>query len=156
MTWTILETIYKDKRKQYKVRCDCGYIGLRESRNVDSGRSTKCKSCSAKQTAKIHGMPSGFKGVGGLSYTHYSSIKYGEKKRGIPFNVSIDFLWELYLKQGKKCTLTGLEITLVPAIKNSNVDWSIITASLDRIDSSHGYEENNVQWVHKEINRFKW
>jgi hypothetical protein len=29
------------------------------------------------------------------------------------------------------------------------------TASLDRIDSSKGYCEDNVQWVHKDINRMK-
>lgn len=29
------------------------------------------------------------------------------------------------------------------------------TASLDRIDSSKGYLENNVQWVHKDINWMK-
>jgi hypothetical protein len=29
------------------------------------------------------------------------------------------------------------------------------TASLDRIDSSKGYEEGNIQWVHKHINFMK-
>ena len=29
------------------------------------------------------------------------------------------------------------------------------TASLDRIDSSRGYVPENVQWVHKVINRMK-
>jgi hypothetical protein len=29
------------------------------------------------------------------------------------------------------------------------------TASLDRIDSSFGYIEGNVQWVHKDINIIK-
>ena len=30
-----------------------------------------------------------------------------------------------------------------------------ITASLDRIDSSKGYIEGNVQWVHKSVNIMK-
>lgn len=29
------------------------------------------------------------------------------------------------------------------------------TASLDRIDSSRGYVEGNVQWVHKDVNFMK-
>jgi len=29
-------------------------------------------------------------------------------------------------------------------------------ASLDRIDNSKGYHLNNVQWVHKDVNRMKW
>ena len=32
---------------------------------------------------------------------------------------------------------------------------SNITASLDRIDSSKGYIEGNVQWVHKRVNLMK-
>ena len=29
------------------------------------------------------------------------------------------------------------------------------TASLDRIDNTKGYTQDNVQWVHKDINRIK-
>lgn len=29
------------------------------------------------------------------------------------------------------------------------------TASLDRIDSSKGYIEGNIQWIHKELNWLK-
>jgi len=29
------------------------------------------------------------------------------------------------------------------------------TASLDRIDSNHGYINKNVQWIHKSINKMK-
>jgi len=29
------------------------------------------------------------------------------------------------------------------------------TASLDRIDNNLGYTINNIQWVHKDINRIK-
>ena len=29
------------------------------------------------------------------------------------------------------------------------------TASVDRIDSSGGYVESNVQWVHKDVNKMK-
>ena len=30
------------------------------------------------------------------------------------------------------------------------------TASLDRIDSSKGYTIDNIQWLHKDINKMKW
>ena len=36
-----------------------------------------------------------------------------------------------------------------------NTDNNNDSISLDRIDSSKGYEENNVQWVHKDINLMK-
>lgn len=30
-----------------------------------------------------------------------------------------------------------------------------VTASLDRIDSNKGYNKENIQWVHKYINKMK-
>lgn len=44
---------------------------------------------------------------------------------------------------------------LVNKIKNQNVNWDVITASLDRKDNKLGYEEGNVWWVHKMVNRLK-
>ena len=66
-----------------------------------------------------------------------------------------EFLWNLYLQQNKHCALTRVPIVLDNKIKNGNVDWSIVTASVDRIDSSKGYIEGNVWWVHKDVNRLK-
>lgn len=42
-------------------------------------------------------------------------------------------------------------------LPKNHADTSIgnLTASLDRIDSSKGYIEGNVQWVHKRINKMK-
>lgn len=49
-------------------------------------------------------------------------------------------------KIGRKVK-TGIEICLDAAHKQ--------TASLDRIDNTKGYTEDNVQWVHKIINKMK-
>ena len=37
----------------------------------------------------------------------------------------------------------------------SNVVWKDFTASLDRKDSTKGYELDNVQWIHEDLNRMK-
>ena len=63
-----------------------------------------------------------------------------------------EFLYSLYLKQNKKCTITGRDIFLAKNIK----EYKKNTASLDRIDSKKGYNKKNVQWVHKNINIMKW
>ena len=57
----------------------------------------------------------------------------------------------MFLKQDKKCALTGY-----PLHFGRNRNTPETNASLDRIDSSKGYKENNVQWVLKDINRMKW
>lgn len=153
--WNILEEVKQNKRLMVKVQCDCGSIELRRKDHVESGRTKGCKSCSAKQTAKQYPPPVNVTGYGLLSGTHYSAISSGAKRRGISFEVSAKYLWELFLKQQGLCALTDIPITLIRAIKNNNVDWEVITASLDRIDSDLGYVEGNVWWVHKEINRLK-
>lgn len=147
--------ISKEGRRLFHVECKCGKIEFKRADYLLKGRCTSCKSCASKKTVVKYPMPVNRTGHEGLSGTHYFSIKYGAIRRGLDFNLSPEFLWNLYLKQNKLCALTGLPITLVNKIKNNNVDWNIITASVDRIDSSKGYEPNNVQWVHKEANKLK-
>jgi myo-inositol catabolism protein IolC len=58
-------------------------------------------------------------------------------------------MYDLYVKQDKKCALSGVKIYLP---KNTCQSW---TASVDRIDSSKGYIVGNLQWVHKDVNWMK-
>lgn len=69
------------------------------------------------------------------------------KFRDIKFEVNLEYLWEIFVAQDRRCALSGQIIFF-----NQNGET---TASLDRIDSSKGYEIGNVQWVHKQINRMK-
>jgi DNA adenine methylase len=59
----------------------------------------------------------------------------------------------LYLKQNGKCALSGTDIEF--ARTKQEYLQGKTTASLDRINSSSGYTKNNVQWVHKWINKMK-
>lgn len=152
---TVLEEVRHNNRLMFKVQCDCGKIDIKRKDWVISGRTTSCKSCASKRTAAKHPPPINRKGCSGLSGTHYLAIKFGASRRNIPFEVSPEFLWNLFEKQKGKCALTGVDIILINKIKNNNVDWNVVTASLDRKDSNKGYTEDNVQWVHKEINRLK-
>jgi len=152
---TVLEQVKKNSRNYYKVQCDCGKIEVKRCDWVVSGRTTRCKSCSCKETAKNYPLPINRKGCQGLSGTHFLSIKNGAARRNLVFQVTAEYLWQLYTQQQGLCALTGLPIVLVPKIKQHNVNWDIVTASLDRIDNSLGYIEGNLWWVHKEVNRFK-
>lgn len=72
------------------------------------------------------------------------------KKRNIEFSVSNEYLLCLYFEQCGRCNFSGI-----------NIDFSVRgkryerTASIDRIDSSKGYIEGNVHWVHKVVNMMK-
>lgn len=92
-----------------------------------------------------------WKGIGKLSKTQYSRIQKNAERRKIEFNVSIEYLWDICEKQNQKCKYTNQNLTFG---KNTRKKSSG-NASLDRIDSSKGYIEGNVQWVIKDINMMK-
>ena len=139
----------------FHVKCDCGKEEYKAARNLISGRCKSCKSCASKRTAKSFPPPINSKGTKFISMTHFSSIKHGALRRGINFDLDIQYVSNLFESQDGKCALTNMPITLEPKIKGCNVDWSIITASLDRINNDEGYIVGNVWWVHKEANRLK-
>ena len=65
--------------------------------------------------------------------------------RSKSWNISIEDAGDVLKEQNYKCALSGIPIL-------ANGDFDKITASLDRIDNSIGYEKNNIQWVNKNIN----
>lgn len=81
---------------------------------------------------------------GEISGERWARILVGAKSRDIEFYITQEFAWNLFLSQKRKCKLTGLSI-----------DFNDKTASLDRIDSSLPYTNENVQWIHKDINIMK-
>lgn len=78
-------------------------------------------------------------------------MKLGARLRNLEFSITLKDVWNLFIKQNRKCSLTGLEIVFAKNRKQ----MSTTTSSLDRIDSTKGYTLDNVQWVHKDINVMK-
>ena len=89
-------------------------------------------------------------GYEGLSGYYWSRVKYGSKKRKLELSITIEDAWNQFIKQDKKCALTG--IPLIFDTKSSAYDGN---ASLDRIDSNKGYTIDNIQWLEKHINMMK-
>lgn len=142
--WTVITEKPIFDRKQWKVLCQCK-CGKQEYVRVNALQSGKSKGCKCrafdmrrKQTIS----------EGELSKTKFNRIKKSANERGIEFLVTMKYLWELFEKQNKKCVFSGLDLILSKDNLNT-------TASLDRIDSNEGYTENNVQWVHKDVNKMK-
>lgn len=78
-----------------------------------------------------------------LTDKKFSRIISKAKENKKDFQLNYEYLNELYHKQNGYCALTGLKISMEDS------------ASLDRIDSEKPYIFNNVQWVHKDVNRMK-
>lgn len=122
-------------------------------------RSRKMRSfidCNPNTGAKLKGAShANWKGYGEISGSKWNAVKKHlvRENRTIEFNITIEYAWNLFLLQNRKCALTGIE--LVFHLKKRKADDPQTTASLDRIDSSKGYIEGNVQWVHQHINIMK-
>ena len=141
--WIVLEgPIYQNHTAYYKVRCDCGKELLKLPIEIlNPNGDFQCASCAQKEN-KIESMIANGM-VGDLALTQYTRLKKSAERRNYEFSVSIKYLWDLFQEQKQICAITG---DYIPNIKE---------ASLDRIDSSKGYIEGNVQWVTQQANLSK-
>ncbi len=92
-----------------------------------------------------------YKGYEEISSTYFNRLRLGAARRGLTFNIPIEYIWGIYKKQKNICALSGIPIFFTEKYYLQHEK----TASLDRIDSRFGYIKGNVQWVHKDINRMK-
>lgn len=137
-----------------KAKCKCEREVEVSIYTLCSGESKMCKTCSNTIRANLPRVYN-YKLLGDFTSTHYRRIMRGAKERNTEFNVSMEYLWDLFSKQDGKCALSGMKITLLPQKCKNPKSHSKFVASLDRIDSSIGYVEGNLQWVHKWINIMK-
>jgi len=153
----VKEAIGRNKHSQiiWRCVCDCGCIKDVESSRL--GHRTNSCGCLRSDTNKDSTLPSHakgskspyWKGCGEISGYKLNKIKYGAQTRDFCYELEDQFIWDLFLEQDRKCALTGLPIEF------GQKGRELGTASLDRIDSSKGYIKDNVQWVHKDVNKMK-
>lgn len=159
---TLIEVKYVDastikrpnrKRRVWVCLCDCGKICTRyeeylKSSDVDLYNT----SCGCKQGEKVRGCNSTlWGGHGEISGNFFAELRCRSKHRKLNVEVTIEQLWELFLKQDRKCALTGQELTFQKSVR-TRCD---ATASIDRKNSNKHYTIDNVQFVHKDVNRSK-
>lgn len=153
--WTVVDNTLciseVGKPKTISVRCECGAEENIIPLYLVDGRSKQCRNCASDKLSKMS-----FTGYGELSGTYFGILQKNAVSRGLQFEVSIEYLYNLFIKQDKKCALTGLDITLNKYyIRDIRTKGLYQTASVDRINSNIGYIEGNIQWVHRDINFMK-
>jgi hypothetical protein len=156
-----LTVVRLDRRNKYsqllwECECSCGNTTIVPAGNL--GQRTKSCGCLKRNTNKnstaschLRGPASPYwTGHGEISGYKWSKIEDGAKNRNLTFDITIEGAWNLFLIQEKSCALSGFPLYF------GKKSRELGTASLDRIDNSEGYIENNIQWVHKDVNRLKW
>ncbi len=118
-------------------------------------RNSMCKSCrttiankSSKRNVKMDKNPA-WKGFKEIPYNWFSKyFKRRGKKYKRTGDITIEQVYDIWIKQDKKCILTKIPIGFCD-------DGNGHTCSIDRRDSLKEYIIDNIQLVHKDVNRMK-
>ena len=120
-----------------------------KSYNAAVAKGTVCPSCrtaennkSPKRDNKKENNPA-WRGYGEVPGKVYSKLKRDAEKRNIPFDLTIHEINFQYVNQDRVCAFTGVPLKF-------GAD-----ASVDRINSEDGYNFDNIQIVHKDLNMMK-
>jgi hypothetical protein len=145
--------VFKRTDGRWFCRCDCECGTKDVMRRLDgviSGHVPSCGCAYRNRPAMVGSNNPAYAGCGEILGSRMYWIKRGAERRGLPFEVTKEYLWELFLKQNRKCALSGTELQF------GRMYFQLETnASLDRIDSAKGYVAGNLQWVHKDVNKIK-
>ena len=133
--------------------CECS-CGVTKPFKRWTLNNSKIKSCGCKNPTRFRG-----ECVGDLSKSYFTSFKRNRAKKGKVFSkeFTMEFLWQLFLDQDKKCAISGIDISLSKKWSSEQSGKLSIsqTASIDRIDNNKDYTIDNIQWVHKDVNYMK-
>jgi len=132
---------YPSGRSRRMVRLECTNCEKSKTANLYSWKRNElsCLACYPPQVRFVEG--SG-KPINISKY--FYTLERGAKSRNYSFDVTIEQILQLLESQNNKCALSGKDISFDEG-----------TASLDRIDSTLGYYQENIQWVHRNINFMK-
>lgn len=144
---TVVKYRYTIKKDTFWLcKCECGSEPLIRGKHIKNNRIQSC-GCNKRRKSPFR------KGHQEIPRSYFRDIKSKAKIRGFAFEISVEYIWEKFIEQDRKCALSG-EALMFPIVQSSNFRC-LQTASIDRIDSLKGYVTGNVQWVHKHINYMK-
>jgi len=126
----------------YGVECKCGKEAWCTKQELETGKRNRCDACGKIKRFGAR--------VDNISINFFNNYKRNAKSRGIEFNITLEYVAELFKQQDGKCAYSGIPIDI------QGTPWKGQNGSLDRIDPSKGYIEGNVQWLHKDVNEMKW
>jgi dUTP pyrophosphatase len=139
--WTVIsdKVLINKKKSTWLCRCKCGKEQYIDQWNLHKGNTTQCQRCAYNDK-----MADEFDNL-------FNKSQRSAKDRGLEFNITKEDIKLLFNKQDGKCALSGIKLNIFHS-RRKQIDND---ASLDRIDSSKGYINNNIQWVHKKVNIMK-
>lgn len=140
----------RNGKAEWRCECHCGKVFSASGDHL-TRKASPIKSCGCqhhKAGARHHQWLGAGEISGNWWYNHVLRERKQKVREKVPVTLKVQEAWELFQEQNGTCALSGVPLLF-------STDHSMNTASLDRIDSSKGYEPGNVQWVHKHLNFMK-
>ncbi len=142
--WEVQNYSHFQNEHYWSVLCTgCGTLHNRRASQLVLGRTSGCHHCNSVEREKYNF----WEGIDGVSKQYHSRLRFRNKE----VTVTLQELADIWKKQKGICALSGVKLTLA----EKDTEWNKATASIDRINSDHGYHSWNIQWVHKQINTMK-
>lgn len=116
----------------------------RDKKNT-SGRVYHCKQCVARTQVKRNMTEVGYKA------NLWQNLLSNAKRRNIPVRIEKADIQRMYDAQGGLCAVTGLPMQF-SALESGKNSYAV---SVDRIDSSRGYYQDNIRLVCARVNLMK-
>jgi hypothetical protein len=85
---------------------------------------------------------------GEISARFWREMQKSAERRNIPFGITPEEAWDKFLRQGRRCAMTGKFVEFYSGGYRGS-------ASPDRIDSDQPYVADNFQWTLADINIMK-
>jgi len=136
--------------------------GCKKTHNIDEfsddkyskdGYQVACKKHQLKKTAVTQSK------FGSFLKRILNDAKQRSVKKSIQFEITLEYITQLYNQQNGLCALTGVKMTHNAINDRQEDDPHILNPtniSIDRIDSNSGYVKGNLQLVCAIVNRIKF
>lgn len=135
---------------KWLCKCKCGHERLFTPTYLYGNsvrRATQCLHCHNSQRELDNRV------TDHIPHRFWARLQDRAYSRGYVFDITKEYLYDLYVNQKKRCALSGEYLYFTKLNSNFN---RYTNASVDRIDSEKGYVVGNIQFVLKTINMMKW
>lgn len=149
---SIIKCLNREKIIIIEKECSrCGELKkikeyYKEKRTID-GYQVQCKECRKKQNNLR------FNTLGGCIINILKNTRKRAKKKEMEYNLTNKFIHKVYHKQNGLCALSNMKMNTESGHETYRVNPYRI--SIDRIVSSKGYTQDNIQLVCAKINSMK-
>lgn len=133
--------------KKYLPKDDFCICRIRTYRDCLSDR---CRSCAKRNSLKVRKNLAGDRALDYMLKNKLGRAKCRAKQSDLPFNLTVEDLYNLWNEQNGKCAISNIPMTY--ELCKGNVMTNI---SVDQINPKAGYTKDNVQLVCWAVNRMK-